>query len=372
MPAFHQLADADQPSVDVEAHDVAHQIVARVAARDREGCEDEAADLAQVAGKLLADLLLEDLQRRPPVQLDQDVGPAVADLVDRADRHAALAECGGDGNGVRQEDAGDPALGDAARDLRGHGARRREAADQEAVQLIGEVGDDVARALVARVGVNDAEVCGCAGNPCTVRAAELPQVVADGLEDPVTLLVEVCDHDRCRGLVEILSPGRADADADRTHPLVDAGRALEPVQRGGEMIANRIGHVEHAEALLRQCRAQPLDAGLDGGFAGRPAGVGEVKSRHPLRPGAMEHPMVRLLVRFLQAAGTPGRRAQRRRIGAVAPDDLKAKRQAVHRKDGDVDRRHAEHGPQHGLLPAAGEAKPSGAGPGAAGVSAAS
>ena len=117
--ALHQLADTDQTPVDVEAHDVAHQIVAGVAARDRESCENEAADPAQFAGQLLADLLLEDIERRAPVELDDDVGLAVGDLVARPDRHAALAERGGDGDGLGEEDAGDPAFGDPARDLGG-------------------------------------------------------------------------------------------------------------------------------------------------------------------------------------------------------------------------------------------------------------
>ena len=241
----------------------------------------------QFAGQLLADLLLEDIERRAPVELDNDVGLAVGDLVARPDRHAALAERGGDGDGLGKEDAGDPALGDPARDLGRNRARRREAAHQESIQLVGEVGDDVARALVARVGVNDGEAGGRARDPGAVVAAELAEVVADGVEDPVARLVEVGDHHRGGGLVEVFPPGGADSDADRAHPLVDAGRAFEPVQRGRQMIADRIGDVEHPKSMLRQCRSEPLDTGLDGRFAARPTGMGVMKSRHPLRPDAM-------------------------------------------------------------------------------------
>ena len=135
--------------------------------------------------------------------------------------------------------------------------------------------------------MNDAEAGGCPGDPGAVVAAELAKVVADGVEDPVARLVEVGDHHRGGGLVEVFPPGGADSDADRAYPLVDAGRALEPVQRGRQMIADRIGDVEHPKPMLRQRRPELLYAGFDGGFAARPTGMGVMKSRHPLRPGAM-------------------------------------------------------------------------------------
>ena len=56
-----------------------------------------------------------------------------------------------------------------------------------------------ARALVARVGVNDGEAGGRARDPGAVVAAELAEVVADGVEDPVARLVEVGDHHRGGG-----------------------------------------------------------------------------------------------------------------------------------------------------------------------------
>ena len=135
--------------------------------------------------------------------------------------------------------------------------------------------------------VNDAEPGGRAGDPGAVVAAELAEVVADGLEDPIGLLVQIRDHDRSGGLVEILLARGADPDADGADPFVEAGRALELGEHGRQPIADGVGDVNEAEPLRGQRRAELCETGLDGGFAGRPCGVGMVKSRHSLRPGAM-------------------------------------------------------------------------------------
>ena len=142
------------------------------------------------------------------------------------------------------------------------------------------VGDDVRRALVARVGVNDAEAGGGAGDPGGVVAAELAEVVADGLEHPVALPVEVGDHHRRGGLVEIFLTRGADADADRADPLVETGRTLELGEHGRQPIADRIGDVDEAEPVCGERRPELRDAGLDGGFAARTPGVRVVESRH--------------------------------------------------------------------------------------------
>ena len=90
----HRYGDRDHLARRIDADQVAHGVVRGIRTGDRNGGEDETADLMQVGCEVLADIRHEGIEGRPTVELDQDVPLAPRDGAWRSEWRAALTEGG--------------------------------------------------------------------------------------------------------------------------------------------------------------------------------------------------------------------------------------------------------------------------------------
>ena len=245
-----QLADRDQAARRVDADEIAHQIITGVGARDRQPDENQAAEPVQVARELLADVLLQHVERRPVVERDDDIALRLRDRVFGSDRRAALREARRDRHVVREQHAGNPAVGDFVGDLQILPARTGEPADQKtAFDLAGDAGDQIRHFAVARIGMHDREI------RRALAALEARQAEIVGGLDARKYLKragrEIAQHHRQRRLVEVLAAGRADADADRADPVRNAGALAEKLEDVADVIREQIGDIQKTEARRR-------------------------------------------------------------------------------------------------------------------------
>ena len=260
---------ASQPLFGIDAREVAHEIVAGVGAGDRQRGIDVAADLAQIARQQFADVLLEDVERRPLVDGLDDVVVGLGDAMHRADRRAALGQPGGDRHAAGEQHAGEAALDDAIGDLRMLAARGGEAADEEQPEIVGHAGDDVGRQRIAGIAMDEAEERLGGLEPAAILGAERPEAAMHRLEHAEGIGRQRRHHHRDRRAVEILGASAGavaagDADAGGADPIGDARAAAQAIEDALEMVHQLVGDVEEAEIGRRRDRAESFEAGIDG------------------------------------------------------------------------------------------------------------
>ena len=276
--------DGDDPAVHVDAQQVAHRVVGAVRAAQRESGEDVLADTAQVGGQLLADVLLEDLERRAAVEPVDQVVARHGDLVHRPDRRAALGQRGGHRHLGVEHDARDRALVEPSGDLGVDPARRHQPADQKALGRLGERRNQLGGARVARIGVNHGEMGLALIKPFPPLRDETGEVVADVVEQIERADRKTARHGGYGGFVEILSPGGADADAGGADPVGDAGLLHQGRGDLVELAGEPVGDVDEAQVGAGRQRLELGDAGVHGGAPVVPARVSHAEAFHRLAP----------------------------------------------------------------------------------------
>ncbi len=241
--------------LDIDGDEVAHEVVAGIGAGDRQAGENQAGDAAQVARQELADILLEDVERRTSVERHDDVAIGLAHLVRRPDRRATLRQSGGDADFRGEQNAGETALDDTAGDLQRRCARRAQPADEKCRAARRQRLQRLRERRLAWIAVDDAERRRAFPQPCRHLAGEALEIVADRGEEVERRLRQGGNHDGEAGPVEGLDAAGANADPDAADPIGDAGALAQEGEDAGEIGDERIGGIKEAEiGAIRQWR----------------------------------------------------------------------------------------------------------------------
>ncbi len=165
-PAEHDLRTGPRHVADrhelvhrIDADEVAHQIVSGVGTRYRQTGKHIAAGLHEIFPLRFADVFLEYVERGTAIERDDYVLLAAGDGMPRADRRTALREPRRDHDIVREQHAGQSALGDAIGDLHDFAPRTGQpTGDKSAFHASGQIADQARQLRVARIAVHDGEV----------------------------------------------------------------------------------------------------------------------------------------------------------------------------------------------------------------------
>ena len=219
-PAEHDLhprldggADRDRLVLGIDADQVAHEVVASVGPGHRQPDVDRLRRPPEVAASLLLQFGAQHVERRPPVERDDDVALAFGHLVAHrrrartaAERRAPLGEPGGELDPGGQDDARQPALQHVVRDLEGRRPGARQPAHEIAARdLRRHVLDQLRHVVGLRVAVHDREVRGLGAALGAAPERRRPELPREHLE---LARRQRGEHHRNRRLVEVLHAAR--------------------------------------------------------------------------------------------------------------------------------------------------------------------
>ena len=241
---------------------------------------DVAGHPVQVTGQEVAHVLLEHVQRAPPVQAENNVVHTVRDHVAWRDRRASLAQSRRHLHLGREKYSRKAAAGNLFGHVLAFRPRRRQAADQEARGGQGQLLDQTEAVGISGVHVNDAEPGRDPCHPFPVTGGQFVGPLAYGGDHGKAVLGQVRRHDRHRRTVEIFLRVRADAHADAADPVLYAGLSLEVRKDTAQVFGQGLGDVHEPQVGLDRRRAQPVGAGLGGMGPVVGPGMGDPERSH--------------------------------------------------------------------------------------------
>ena len=241
---------------------------------------DVAGHPVQVTGQEVAHVLLEHVQRAPPVQAENNVVHTVRDHVAWRDRRASLAQSRRHLHLGREKYSRKAAAGNLFGHVLAFHPRRRQAADQEARGGQGQLLDQTEAVGIARVDVNDAEPGRDPRHPFPVTGGQFVGPLAYGGDHGKAVVGQVRRHDRHRRTVEIFLRVRADAHADAADPVLYPGLSLEVRKDTAQVFGQGLGDVHEPQVGLDRRRAQPVGAGLGGMGPVVGRGMGDPERSH--------------------------------------------------------------------------------------------
>ncbi len=277
-------AERDHLAPRIDREQRSDDVVGAIGTLQRHRGMDVAGNPLRVARQDLADFLLEHRDRRPAVDPQHPRSLAGADLVDRADRRAALREAGDQRHLGAEQDARDPALGRPAGDLQRRPGGRGQPADQEGVHGLAQPADRLGRAAMAGVAVDHAEAAAAVDGPAGKPGVEVVAPVAQAVEQPEAALGHARDQGHDRAAARVFPTAAADAGAARADPRADPGRLGQAGDDQVERLGQRVAGVDEAEIGARRQIGQALDAGPAGAVPVAVAPLGRPENVHPLPP----------------------------------------------------------------------------------------
>ena len=214
----------------------------------------------EVARKQFADVILEHVERPISVEAENDVVQTVRHHMGRADRKTALGQAGGHLDAGCEENAGNPAAGNIAGDLRLRAPGRRQAADQKPGRPNAQTFYESPGPVVVGIAMYDAERGRSGIDPGFGLGGQFLDFIENGGEHEKTVLGHPGRHGHRRRAVEEFHARRTNADSCGADPVVDAGGLAEIGEDGAHILGDNVSDVQKPQQGLALVLGEVLAA----------------------------------------------------------------------------------------------------------------